>query len=146
MKQWKKVLGWGLWLVAASPLVAVHAKASTLSVKEGAPAVYTVKKGDTLWDISAYYLASPWRWPELWQNNRSTVANPHWIYPGDQLYLHFVDGQPRLSRKPLRHLSPKVKVTPKPVTTLPAELLMPYLAEDKLLAERELDNLPPCDW
>lgn len=142
MKQWKKVSWWGMWLAVASMGVAVYAQPPALSVKAEAPAVYTVKKGDTLWDISAYYLASPWRWPELWQSNRNTVADPHWIYPGDQLHLHFVDGQPRLLRKPLRYLSPKVKVTPKPVTTLPAELLLPYLAEDKLLVEQEWDNLP----
>ncbi|TDR70714.1 LysM domain-containing protein [Photobacterium lutimaris] len=141
MKQWKKV-SWGVWLVVASMGGAVYAQSLALSVKEGAPAVYTVKKGDTLWDISAHYLASPWRWPELWQSNRNTVADPHWIYPGDQLHLHFVGGQPRLLRKPVRYLSPKIKVTPKPVTTLPAELLLPYLAEDKLLMDRERANLP----
>ncbi|MGR5143150.1 LysM peptidoglycan-binding domain-containing protein [Photobacterium sp. DNB23_23_1] len=142
MKQWKKVPWRVMWLFVASMGVGVHAQSAALSVKEGAPAVYTVKKGDTLWDISAYYLASPWRWPELWQSNRHKVADPHWIYPGDQLHLHFVDGQPRLLRKPLRYLSPKIKVTPKPVTTLPAELLLPYLAEDKLLVEKERKNLP----
>ncbi|MGR5066665.1 LysM peptidoglycan-binding domain-containing protein [Photobacterium sp. DNB22_13_2] len=142
MKQWKKVPWWVMWLVVASMGGSVLAQSAALSVKEGAPAVYTVKKGDTLWDISAHYLASPWRWPELWQSNRNTVADPHWIYPGDQLHLYFIDGQPRLLRKPLRYLSPKIKVTPKPVTTLPAELLLPYLAEDKLLVEKERDNLP----
>lgn len=139
----KTVLGYGvLGLAVAGMCVVGQARASDLNLIDGAPAIYTVKKGDTLWDIAAHYLHSPWRWPELWQSNRSTVADPHWIYPGDQLYLHWVDGQPRLRRKPRRYLAPKAVVSPKPVTTLSADLLLPYLAEDKLLAKKELKYLP----
>ena len=133
---------WILGVLMAGMSLFVEAEPASLRVIEGAPAVYTVKKGDTLWAIAAYYLASPWRWPELWQANRSEVADPHWIYPGDQLYLHWVDGQPRLMRKPHKHLSPTVKITPKPVTTLPADLMLPYIAQDKLLAEKDLSYLP----
>ncbi|MDV5171849.1 LysM domain-containing protein [Photobacterium rosenbergii] len=132
----------GLIMAIAGISMGWQAQATELNVIEGAPSVYTVKKGDTLWDIAGHYLASPWRWPELWQSNRSTVADPHWIYPGDQLYLHFVDGQPRLLRKPHKHLSPKAIVTSKPMTTLPAQLLLPYLAEDKLLTSKEVQHLP----
>lgn len=143
MKMLKALMGYGvLGLAAAGMCVEGQARASDLNLIDGAPAVYTVKKGDTLWDIAEHYLHSPWRWPELWQSNRSTVADPHWIYPGDQLYLHWVDGQPRLQRKPRRYLAPRAVATPKPVTTLPADLLLPYLAEDKLLAKTDLKYLP----
>jgi len=40
-----------------------------------------VVQGDTLWDLSAKYLGSPWRWTELWERNRF-LTNPHYIYPG----------------------------------------------------------------
>jgi len=52
-----------------------------------APERYTIKKGDTLWAISVLYLKSPWRWPELWGMNKTQIANPHLIYPGQMLVL-----------------------------------------------------------
>ena len=48
--------------------------------------VHTVVLGDTLWDLSARYLGSPWLWPELWQRNRF-LTNPHYIYPGIRVEL-----------------------------------------------------------
>jgi hypothetical protein len=49
---------------------------------------YTVQKGDTLWDVSKRFSDSPWLWPELWKEN-SHIANPHFIYPGEQLRLFY---------------------------------------------------------
>src|SRR5690606_318122 len=48
------------------------------------PEYHVVKKGDTLWDLSAHYYGSPWAWPQVWSLNPQ-IENPHWIYPGDQL-------------------------------------------------------------
>jgi LysM repeat protein len=48
---------------------------------------YTVKKGDTLWDISKHFFDSPWLWPELWSKNNQ-VLNPHLIYPGNRLRIY----------------------------------------------------------
>lgn len=42
---------------------------------------YTVKKGDTLWDLSGGYLNNPLLWPKIWKLNPG-IANPHWIWPG----------------------------------------------------------------
>lgn len=47
---------------------------------------YTIQPGDTLWDISAKLLNSPWYWPKLWSYN-PYISNPHWIYPGNELKL-----------------------------------------------------------
>jgi len=47
---------------------------------------YIVKEGDTLWDLSDEFLKDPFAWPDLWENNRH-IQDPHWIYPGDSLYL-----------------------------------------------------------
>jgi len=61
-------------------------------VRADAPNVYIVKKGDTLWDISGKFLRSPWRWKEIWADNRH-IKNPHWIYPGDRLILCNIKGR-----------------------------------------------------
>lgn len=47
---------------------------------------YIIQPGDTLWDISARLLNSPWYWPKLWSYN-PYISNPHWIYPGNELRL-----------------------------------------------------------
>jgi len=76
------------------------------------PERYTVVKGDTLWDISSKFLASPWRWPEVWQGNQQ-VQNPDLIYPGDVLVMTFINGKPvlRALRRETVKLSPTARVT-----------------------------------
>jgi len=54
---------------------------------EGPSQVHTVEKGDTLWDLSGKYLGSPWYWPKVWSYNPQ-IANPHWIYPGNQVRFY----------------------------------------------------------
>jgi hypothetical protein len=71
-------------------LLPALAVADTLKVREGAPDFYVVKKGDTLWDISAKFFEDPWKWPQIWGLNKDAIKNPHWIYPGDVVVF---DGQ-----------------------------------------------------
>jgi len=54
------------------------------------PTKYYVKEGDTLWDISQIFLKNPWAWSEIWHINNQ-VADPHLIYPGDEISLVYVD-------------------------------------------------------
>ncbi|PAR26737.1 peptidoglycan-binding protein [Vibrio metoecus] len=111
-----------------------------LTLKQNAPTTYTVVKGDTLWDISALYLDSPWLWPRLWQINPE-IDNPHLIYPGDKLTLIWRDGQPVLSLKPMRKLSPQVRVLEKQaVPTVQEGLVLPYLQSDRLIAQAALQD------
>ncbi|EJL6263550.1 LysM peptidoglycan-binding domain-containing protein [Vibrio tarriae] len=111
-----------------------------LALKPNAPTTYTVVKGDTLWDISALYLDSPWLWPRLWQVNPE-IDNPHLIYPGDKLTLFWRDGQPVLSLKPMRKLSPQVRVLEKQaVPTVQEGLVLPYLQSDRLMAKTALQD------
>jgi len=53
--------------------------------KEGEE-IYTIKQGDTLWDISAKFFKDPFLWPKLWQRN-PYITNPHWIYPGQPVRI-----------------------------------------------------------
>jgi LysM repeat protein len=46
------------------------------------PDTHVVRKGDTLWDLSARYYGNAWGWPKMWSYNPQ-ITNPHWIYPGD---------------------------------------------------------------
>jgi hypothetical protein len=48
--------------------------------------LHTVARGDTLWDLSAAYLGTPWVWPSVWIDN-DDIDNPHLILPGDKIWI-----------------------------------------------------------
>jgi hypothetical protein len=48
--------------------------------------IHTVASGDTLWDISAAYLGTPWVWPSVWTDN-DEIDNPHLIHPADRIWI-----------------------------------------------------------
>ncbi|WP_154115061.1 LysM peptidoglycan-binding domain-containing protein [Vibrio cincinnatiensis] len=127
-----------LFISLSAHVSALASEPTVLAVKRDAPKTYIVVKGDTLWDISALYLDSPWLWPRLWQVNPE-IDNPHLIYPGDKLTLVWRDGQPVLSLKPMVKLSPKVRLQEKQsLPTVEEGLLLPYLLSDRLIEETEI--------
>lgn len=117
--------------------------AAPLTLKDNHPETYKVVKGDTLWDISAHFLNSPWLWPRLWQAN-SQIKNPHLIYPGDVLTLIWVDGEPRLSRKRLKKLSPTPRLQEKQVAiaTIPLTAISAFLSRDQVIDPALLTGAP----
>lgn len=52
---------------------------------------YIVREGDTLWDITEHFYQNPYLWPTVWGYNPH-ISNPHWIYPGDPIYLASIAG------------------------------------------------------
>ncbi|MGI5864782.1 MAG: LysM peptidoglycan-binding domain-containing protein [Myxococcales bacterium] len=68
-----------------SSSVEVAAPAPVSPTQQGVDQVaetYTVRPGDTLWDLSQRFLGNPWYWPKVWSYNPE-IENPHWIYPGN---------------------------------------------------------------
>ena len=67
--------------------------AAPARAQEAKPTTHTVKKGDTLWDISRTYLGDPFLWPQIYKVNTDLVKDPHWIYPNQVLRLTAAEGQ-----------------------------------------------------
>jgi hypothetical protein len=121
-----------------------------------APESYTVKSGDTLWDISSVFLTSPWRWPELWGMNKEQVRNPHLIYPGQTLRLvRGADGRATLqvageglpgAPGDSVRLSPRVRDLgpdrPGAVSSIPHNVIEPFLSQPLVVEANALAAYP----
>tara|TARA_R110002167_G_scaffold201252_3_gene404803 strand:+ start:1427 stop:2458 length:1032 start_codon:yes stop_codon:yes gene_type:complete len=128
----------------------VYSFADSILVKDTAPEVYVVEKGDTLWDISNMYLDKPWQWPELWRTNIH-ITNPHLIYPGDELRLvknekgETVLDVVRESPKPEIKLSPegvKSLKEPNAIPALPWSIIKPYIENEMIMSQQAYDRYP----
>jgi len=122
-------------------------------LKAGAPERYTVKPGDTLWGLSAAFLAQPWRWPELWGMNLQDIRNPHLIYPGQVLLLDKQDGRATLrlatpvietpAEGPTIKLSPRIRVETPADSALPAlksSMIDAFLTEPVVVDDSSLQT------
>ena len=126
------------------------AKANPLQLSSDAPTLYTVVKGDTLWDISGKFLKEPWRWPEIWNMNRDQIKNPHLIYPGDLVKLSFdANGRPTLSivsadSNVTSKLSPRIRseAIDQAIPSIPASVIGPFLTAPLVAEEGALNGAP----
>jgi hypothetical protein len=115
-----------------------------------APDSHTVKRGDTLWDISKLFLESPWRWPQLWGMNLDQIRNPHLIYPGQVLVLDKSGGRARLTMGQAGpdgtvKLSPRIRAESlgdSAIPSIPLNLIAPFLNEAVVFTADELANAP----
>lgn len=156
------------WLIASLAVTSVYAQrtgnpvkdaeladkmaaksGNVLKIADNAPERYVVQKGDTLWDLASKYLTDPWRWPELWRNNKDQIKDPHWIYPGDVLILDRNAGTLTRQRGGVVAADPKdVKLSPtqrssevaKPIPMLPANVVEPFLTRPLVLDVKVVDG------
>ena len=124
--------------VSAGLLFTLGVYAATVEWADRHPDRYVVKKGDTLWDISARFLKKPWYWPEIWQDNPQ-VRNPHLIYPGDELVIngrHLGHGQ--------GSIEPHARAvgTEEAVPPIPLSALKQWLKNTRIVGEDDYKNAP----
>ena len=115
-------------------------------LRPDAPVNYTVKRGDTLWDISAVFLKDPWFWPEIWQINPQ-VENPHLIYPGDVLSLAVGaggDARVFISQYSGARLQPRLRsdALDGPIDTIPFAAVAAFLSKPSVLSKEEAIAAP----
>lgn len=134
------------------PAPETEPKVTREDVKPSHPVRYTVKRGDTLWDIAAMFLRDPWVWPEIWSVNPQ-IENPHLIYPGDVITLAFRDGEPRLIvERPgmpeggdgYEKLEPEVRERSleEAIPSIPADAIRQFLNRPRVVTAEELERAP----
>jgi LysM domain len=147
-------------------LVPIAIYADELKLQDNAPDRYVVVKGDTLWDISAKFFQDPWKWPQIWGYNKDTILDPHWIYPGDTVYLDknthtlkvegpatangvtMEDVQHKESGTPASDvvkLEPKIRVvdgSTQAIPTISLKDIGPFLVRPLVIEDDELDKAP----
>jgi len=110
-------------------------------IRPDAPMNYTVKRGDTLWDIAAVFLKDPWFWPEIWQINPQ-VQNPHLIYPGDVLSLAYGNGgdaHVSISQYSGARLAPRLRSEDLdgPIDEIPFAAISAFLSKPSVLTKEQ---------
>ncbi|GAB3790821.1 LysM peptidoglycan-binding domain-containing protein [Dyella agri] len=121
-------------VLAGTMVAAAVCAAGAAQLRSNHPDSYTVRRGDTLWGISAKFLVKPWLWPEIWQANPQ-VRNPHLIYPGDVLNLSFINGA-SLKLEPSLHREGAA------VPAIPLDALKTFLKDLRVMDSSAVSKAP----
>jgi hypothetical protein len=137
-----------------------------LDIRSDAPDRHIVVKGDTLWDISGKFFKDPWKWPHIWGLNKDSIKDPHWIYPGDVIFLDRNSGTLGIGQPGTSaaggisdmmaassvsdmgnnvKLSPKVRENPSPhdaIPSIPASAIAPFLTQPLVIEAGQLKDAP----
>lgn len=153
-----------LFLAALASHAAIGAEGQKprCSFLSNAPDQHVVVRGDTLWGISGRFLQHAWCWPEVWGMNREEIRNPHWIYPGQVVYLDRAAGRLRLGKPtgdggtgagaatdaggtPTVRLEPQLRTEglgQQAVPSIPANVIEPFLSHPLVISEDDLKEAP----
>lgn len=133
-------------------LLPVMAHADVVQVRPDAPDRHIVVRGDTLWDISAMFFKDPWKWPSIWNINKETIKDPHWIYPGDVINLDRNTGLLSInsetagsSNSDLEKYSPRVRYglsEHDAISSIPYKDLKVFLSQPLVVDEDALSSAP----
>ncbi len=133
--------------------VLAFAGQSDNQIRSDAPDQYTVVKGDTLWDISGKFFKDPWKWPHIWGMNKETIANPHWIYPGQIIFLDREHGSLSIGRRlddgtnadNVVRLSPEIiseKGRQDAIPSIASKVIEPFLSQPLVISNESLAGSP----
>lgn len=126
-------------------LVAGTSDAAQVRLAPRHPEQYQVMPGDTLWDIAARFLESPWEWPLVWRRNPQ-IVNPDLIYPGDVLQLDQAGGRASIgvARPSEVRLSPQIRIDPTApaIPTIRTAAIRPFLTKPLVLTEADRSSAP----
>lgn len=139
------------------PALAFAGPSEAPQLRSDAPDKHVVVKGDTLWDISAEFFKDPWKWQYIWGMNKEAIKDPHWIYPGDIIYLDRINGTLSVGQPPassgasvvedrgIMKLSPRAREgdsSHDAIPTIPASAIAPFLSRPLIVSEQELSDAP----
>lgn len=127
-------------------LALAAASESGAEIRSDAPDRHIVVKGDTLWDISGKFFKDPWKWPRIWGMNKDTIKDPHWIYPGNVIYLDRASGTLRMGEKGRTiKLSPQIRdgnSSFDAISSIPSKVIAPFLGQPLVVDESSLKDAP----
>lgn len=141
-----------LIIIAAILLINAYShatgKTAEIELQDHAPDRYIVVHGDTLWSVAARFLKDPWRWPEIWHQNKNQLKNPHKIYPGNIIVLEKTTTGNHLKlsdEKATIKLSPKKrieKLSAPGIPAIPINKIKPFLSQPLVIEKDALDHAP----
>ena len=136
-------------------LLPAFAIAATPEIRDNAPDRHIVVKGDTLWGISSMFFKDPWKWPQIWGMNKNSIKNPHWIYPGQVIFLDRRTGTLRVAGvspstavevpSNVVKLSPRIIQEPsshEAIPSIPSDAIKPFLSRPLVVGKNQLAGSP----
>jgi hypothetical protein len=100
------------------------------------PDTYTIRPGDTLWDLSGRFLNNPWYWPKIWSYNPD-ILNPHWISVGGVLKFFPATDEAPTRVEPAGAVAAEQAAEPEPEDAAPPRELEDFSKADLAAPEPE---------